>query len=187
MAFRERIDQDYPANENFPPAEQFAASNQFWFGAPTRELSDTGRALMEDIFTGQKTFSCDTYESDVKFLREIGTGRPQRRVDIQIQIDDEVEVFLNGESVFQNAILRHGEPQIEVDLSDQLVSGTNVIQVEATNGPGSATLLGSISVDGEVIDEWSVLTQSNVDNPFVDGALRSRALVNSESMSRKTR
>ncbi len=55
------------------------------------------------------------------------------------QIADEVEVFLNGESVFQNAILRHNEPQIEVDLSDQLVSGTNEIQVVAENGPGSAT------------------------------------------------
>lgn len=66
-------------------------------------------------------------------------------------IDDKLEIFLNGESVYQHNRLRYEQPKLEIDLSDQLIPGTNELQIVAAKGEGWADLVGSIALGEGVI------------------------------------
>lgn len=84
------------------------------------------------------------------------------------QIDDKVEVYLNGSSTpaWTYGLLRYNEPP--VTWSVPLVSGkTNTIEVKAFNRIGSATLHGSVEFrysDGSRIEErkWTIQPNYNV-------------------------
>lgn len=84
-------------------------------------------------------------------------------------IDDYVKVYINGEEVYTHGIIRHGDPAVQVDLTDKLVtSQRNEVRIVAFNGAGSGTLIGDLNFAGQKMLQWSIRGQSTGKGNFLE-------------------
>ncbi len=74
--------------------------------------------------------------------------------------DDELVTFVNGKKIGAASIRTHGDPllNIHVDLTDELVTGRNVILVVLANRAWSLHFVGKLQVNDEVVKDWNVVT-----------------------------
>lgn len=92
------------------------------------------------------------------FYEDKVNSSPREKVLLSFsEIDDYVTITLNGgEKVFHCGLLRHNQDKVIIDLTNDLHWGsTNNIQVTATNGPGSAALVGQLTVGKKTFASWN--------------------------------